>query len=200
MHISPVDLDVPFKGNRTYLRGADIFESLMRILHPHPPISLRFHKILDQPIELFAMAPTQRPNTVAAFFSFHDTDGRWNAAGIRPREGATVSRRERYDEDQVAALATVRGEFLEMPAHETFSFIDRVVAANKILVTRCVPAVEGRPPSPWLFTRLELSRIPGEPKAFSLRFVGSLSDRLTHSAIVVDGEEIGAIFYSRIPL
>ena len=188
--LKPTLLDLKFKGERDYLHGTDIFDALTAVTGARFGIALWLYRIVRCGLEAVPLAAApRRPREFAGLFAYHANDAtRW--VDLREDRAIEVLGRTPYDEDSVITDAVIEGGAIGSPGPSRYSFIERVVALNKVLLRRAVADV------PWLFTRLELDRLAEAPCALRLRLCHRFGVRLIKSAIAADGAPLGFIYFS----
>lgn len=185
--LDPIALELPYKGNRQYLHGTDIFNAVVALTKPRHAVSFRFHRVMRHPIELVPvdiLAKVGRDS--AGCYVLSELDETRKIWLFRDAPARKVTRRVPYDEADVVADAAHRVDGIESPGPSPYSFIERSVALNKAMLMKRGDTAGG-----WLFTQLDLTRVPAEPRSIELRLTGFLGTKMAKSAIVCDGDPIG---------
>lgn len=193
--------DLPFKGARTYLHGTDLVpaavEALGAMRDPSDArLQVAFHGFARTACR-FNLFPdpsdTRRPDDAIAQVVATWPD-KAKMIGWFVETGKPVLRRISFDEDAIAARATMRGEAISIAAPPDNTAIELTVAMTKRLHYRLFPINEGR----WVFSRLDLLRplSEGDRKGLCIALSHRLGNRLTRSAVLSHGQGIGDIYFS----
>ena len=189
----PIPLDVPFKGARDYLTGADLFDALLGVTGARGSVVLVMRRLMQRPVSAISIPPGVDPSAYPAEFHYSSTQSDCTVV-LREDPSREVTRRIPYDEECVTAPAVISGTSLSCRLSETYSFIEQVVALNKLLLNR---SAVGADSPKWLFTRIELDTVPEAPEVLDLKLVATIGSRITKTAIRTDGELVGHIYFSR---
>lgn len=194
-------LDLPFRGERAYLHGTDLYQAIVTALGsdlPVGPISITFHSLLKQLPDLVCSSESLRHLREDPAFRgelrFGQGDSVLHAALMESERPATS--RKTCNENDVAACSVVDVEAksakLEKP--QIGSPIEQVVFLNKHLHLKLLPHLSPK----WLFARLELNApLPSEaPQTLEIVLKQVLGNRFTRSEILVEGERFGFISFS----
>ncbi len=180
-------IDVPFKASRDYLRGADIFTVLMRETGASHDISLKFTRLVSEPIEAVPAAAVAAPDAAPARFRAASAAGPIDLV-VRPSGAGGAIERVAFDEDAIAKPARLTGAVIESDDGSA-ALGDRLVALNKRLILESV-----QPGKRMILTSIALSRLPGSAN-LRLELKSRLGVRLFRSAIACDGEALGEIIF-----
>lgn len=180
-------LTLPFLGRRDYLHGTTLFDALLPLLPPDAEMVFKFsHMIRSNRIAI-------DPVTGDASLSWKSTTGGPGAFHVRPLPAVEPVARRPYPEPLVGDRAEVAGKSAHYRGESPFSFVSTLVPLHKALLAANVqPAVPGQ----WVFTRLDLKHRPASFQSIELRLAGVFQDQLAHSKILVEGEPLGAIYFS----
>lgn len=189
----PVLLNTALKGGRTYIRGADMLESVLQAVPGLvPPLSLRCHhltanKLMVDRLPAGAQLDRSAPGVIIGWLS-----GEERILEIREADGYGNPPMEDYDESDVVRNALVEGIKAEMPYNLNYTLWDNLVALNKKLLTA---QPEGA--VTWLLTRLDLIHRPTAPSGLlEISMAGPFSHRLVRSKITLAEKPLGAIYFS----
>jgi hypothetical protein len=183
-------LSLHFLGQRKYLQGATLFETLIdRAADPH-----------DIVFKVSSMIPTDRVEVV---------DGRVDgaAASLRFRDGAAAPfdcsivplpmspqpERVPYDEALVTGRAVFDGPSARYAGPSPFSTIKTIVALNKAMLLRYLA---GDRKGQWLFTRIDLAAYPRQWRSLAIDFRAQATLAAVMSDVVADDAKIGRIVFS----
>lgn len=184
-------LDLPLKGNRTYVHGTDLFDALVTRTRPQPPLSLRIHRIIKG---LVQVAPLPGQTNPAALFVSTIGENKPHVLGLYEQPRDSQPRRVAFDEEAIAAGHSFHDQSVDMVHRSDASLIERWIVLNKLLHQRLLPNDRGR----WMFTRIDLSNLPVNVAQTDLRFKGRVGTRLTRVAIETDGSIVGDLYFSLV--
>ena len=183
-----ISLDIPFKGSRTYLQSADIFNALVRATQAEGPFRLDFKKLLTTPIEAIPASESSNPAAAPARFRASGPNGQIDLV-IRPVGRGEVTARVPYDEDEVISNSVITGLEIDCNHVGSASPIERMVALNKRLILEVL-----KPGKKLLFTSIALTHLPLGPNIhIKLRF--HQGTKIFKSHISSAGERIGEIVF-----
>lgn len=196
-HSRIVPLDLAFRGNRDYVQGADIYESVVTTIRRvcgsvQGELKINMHSLARSGCELL-LAPAdvtlQRPESGRAEFVFGGWHG-WIAETGRP-----IVERIPYDEGHIARQCEITGSIIRTIGKMPNSAVEIVIGATKLLHQVLYPQVERK----WIVSRIELQRVfTATDFAMEVELLQNLNDRLTRSAIRCASEPLGHIFFSAI--
>lgn len=188
MELPPLTL--PFLGHRDYLHGTTLFDALLPLLPADAEMVFKFSHMI-------------RSNRVTIGEGPGDASLTWKSASsgrgafhIRPLPPVEPLERRPYPEPLIGEHAEVTGQSARYTGESPFSFVSTLVPLHKALLAANVqPAVSGQ----WVFTRLDLRRRPAAFSSVELQLAGVFQNQLAHSKIFVEGEPLGAIYFSWLP-
>ena len=195
-----IDVDLRFKGDRTYLHGTDVYTTAVATLRRQWPgldgrCRFTFHRLTRTPLTAWAQpfsdAATRPEGCVA---EMHVTGGVADASVWFTERTGEVASRYPYDEDAVVREATIDGHGISLAQGPDYTAIEVIVALTKRLHYAVLKPERGR----WLFTRLDLTRLlrAGDRHRVSVRLTSTPRAAITRSEIAVDGERLGSIYFS----
>jgi hypothetical protein len=188
----------PFKGDRTYIHGTDLFNAIMREAPAADLRDIQFevHEVIRTPSCTFEI--TEDPAEFDALDRCATRCG-FSVAGRPVRAGLSGAGgdpaeiiRQPYDEDRVLRLCRVADDAILLNGESPYSFIETIVPMNKALLTQLFPDAPGR----WLFTRLILGRSCSARENLTLRFVRNFQFRLVRSDVHLGDKRIGSLDFS----
>jgi hypothetical protein len=194
------DVDLCFKGDRTYLHGTDVYGAAVATLRGQWPqldgrCRFTFHRLTRKPLTAWVQnfsAAGARPDGCVA--EMHVTGGATEASVWFTERDGEVAGRYPYDEDAVVRECRVEGDRISMKQAPDNAVIEIVVAMTKRLHYAVLTPERGR----WLFTRLDLSRLlrDDDRHGMSITMTSAPRTALTRSEIAVGHRRIGSIFFS----
>ena len=186
-----VPLDLPFKGGRDHLHATDLFDALVGLTGAKAGLSLRIQRMMRTSVAATPMDQLSHRRDATAFFQWSDGSDRRTLAVCE--DGRSVERRVPYDEDDVTASSKLEGSTIHLQPSPRYSFIERVVAHQKLLLNRTIAQI------PWLFSRIEIGLVPSAEAELSLTLADRVGIRLVRSDITEAGGKIGSICFSARP-
>lgn len=196
-----IQMDIPFRGKRDYLQGADLYQFIVDRVGgdlPEGPLQLQFHTLLRRQGELLVGVDEvaswrKRPE--------YRGEGRFGPPGearqvVLVETDAEVAERKLCNESEVVKGAEVdvadRSAVLAFPSGGTP--MEMVVFLNKQLHFQVLPEVKEK----WLFVRLELNQRLPETGERELKLVlrQVLGNRFTKTEILIDDVSYGFIIFS----
>jgi len=192
-------LNLSFKGNRDYLHGTDMYNSIVEIAaRQNTPIAghrLAIHAFARSQCELTMFAsgePLATPAHLVADFSFDTAPGR--VTGFLSETGAEVKIRYPYEEERIDALCKTSGGQIRIGGDSGYSPIEVIVTMTKHLHNSALTQPSGK----WVFTKLELSRAlrADDAKQTAIVLLHNFNNRLTKSQILSGDEAIGHVYFS----
>lgn len=194
-------LELPFRGERSYLHGTDLHQAIMGALGsdlPAGPVSITFHSLLKQLPDLICSADSLRHLRDDPAFRgelrLGSGENVLNAVLMESARPATE--RKICNENDVAAAAVVdeaaKSATLDEP--QVGNLIEQIVFLNKHLHLKLLPHLSPK----WLFAKLELSAplATAAPRQIALVLKQVLGNRFTRSEILFDGQRFGSISFS----
>jgi hypothetical protein len=189
-------LALVMKGERDYVTGADILMELLRVTDAVRELSLRFHRLTGNEIEAVPLSPEDPVTELDGVFLFRTAAGAQRRLGLRAVPDRPVKERVPYPEDLAIADASIDGQTIRSEAAEGFSFIERAIALNKLLLTRLCGTDKS---TKWIFTRIDIPERPRMPMpVVSLTASSIANPRLIRSELKLDGQPFGQIWFAAI--
>jgi len=202
MNSTILPVHICFKGERNYLHGTDIYESLAQAANAQFECAIvRFqmsiHRFFNlQPeIHWFEIGHlAARPRNAVVDFSISSNSR--GAAGWLVETDRPVDCRVPYDEDKIGRHCTFTDSCISIQGDSGYRPIEVVVSMTKQLHNRILRAQAGR----WIFTKLDMRRLlePLDATTFTVFLKENLHNRLTKSEITVGNESIGMIYFSLV--
>ncbi|SKA92831.1 hypothetical protein SAMN02745166_01984 [Prosthecobacter debontii] len=199
--MSRYPLELPFRGERSYLHGTDLYQSVVGAVGddlPQGPFSMMFHSLLRQAPDLICSRESLRQWREDPAFRgelrFGSAENTLHAVLLE--SDRPVTERKLCNENEVAAAAEVdESAKTAKLLHPRIGVpIEQVVFLNKHLHLKLLPHLSPK----WLFARLELESSLPPVCADSLEVVLKqvLGNRFTRSDILLDGKRYGTISFS----
>jgi|GEM_PF-6777765 len=187
----PIELSLPFKGARDYLRAADIFNEFFIELGDYEAFEMVLYQKMVHALSLVPMTNLQDKSFYSGLI-FYTKHGENHILGISENKQKRVESRVPYDEEKLVCDAKIDREnnAIELMHQASHSFIDHIVALNKKLLQQTLSS-----DAKWALTKLDLDTLPVEGH-YTLKVVSNLGTKLVKSAIYVDEEPLGFIFFS----
>jgi hypothetical protein len=193
-----------FKGDRTYVQGGDIYNSVDGFLKS------RFGKAYSY-IDFFSLNRLTSRNLTGNVTGIGESESsaqsvvscRFSIASENKslyllETEHHVNCRYEYDEESVISnhVISTEQQRIDMQNEGAYSPIEIIIALNKRLLQKLFASERGK----WLFTRLMLNRsLPETPATcFSIVLKQNLGCRLTSSLITIDDERYGDIYFSLV--
>lgn len=189
-------LNLAFKGSRDYLTGADILMELLPLIDPAHNISLRFHRLTAVAIDLVALQPNADPSLYDGVILYDDTADRPHRAALEAISAQSVTERVPYPEDLAVADAEISDQSIVSHKAEGFSFIERAIALNKVLLTKLCGTDAA---TKWIFTRIDMPERPHMPMPrVKLTALSTSNPRLIKSALYLNETPFGHIWFAGV--
>lgn len=194
-------LELPFRGERSYLHGTDLYQAMVAALGsglPAGPVSITFHHLLKHQPDLVCSKESLLHLREDPAFRGEARFGSGSSVlnGALMESDRPVTGRKACNEGEVASAAIVdeaaKTATLIEPA--TGCLIEQIVFLNKHLHLKMLPHLSPK----WLFARLELLKPLAEesPRELVITLKQVLGNRFTRSEISADGQRAGFISFS----
>lgn len=189
-------LNLAFKGSRDYLTGADILMELLPLIEPARNISLRFHRLTGTSVDLVALLPGDDPSAYDGVVLYDDATGQPHRAALEALPAHPVAQRVPYPEELAVADAEIDDQSILSRKAEGFSFIERAIALNKVLLTRLCGTDAS---TKWIFTRIDIPERPQMPMpSVKLTALSTSNPRLIKSALYLNEIPFGHIWFAGV--
>jgi len=200
-----VALNLPYKGDRDYLHGTDMYLETIRVLNGDKPEALTgkcrmvIHNIARRQCQLlytFLYDTAKRPEKLIAEFNFISDAGNLIAGLVETSED--IYDRIPYAESQITENCIISDRSIKLSCRTRFSAIEELVAMNKLLHITKYPPRESR----WYFTRMDLDRLLTVNDVGNLQVTlqQNLNNRLTLSEVISHDQIIGHIYFSMVTM
>lgn len=196
---APYPLELRFKGARDYLHGTDILPAILDTLGVRHPgslitdIDITFHHLAHAGLTLAAELPADTPPAVQFTCRI---DGVRRKFGLID-DGRPIAIRTPYREEDIVAATelTVPSRSAISRAPLPYTPIERWVAMVKAAHQAVYPDLHGK----WLFVRGKFAmydKVLADGVVHQVVIEANFNNKLTRSAVLVDGRKIGDIFFS----
>lgn len=185
-------LDVPFKGERTYLRGSDIFNEFLKRVSRYDYFSMIMRRKMVGEVSLEPIDTSAKHNDFSGLLTCK-IDGKTYDFGLAEDTSTPVTSRVPYDEKEATAgyeIDITQNTIALSAEKRKHSFMDTVVALNKALLNQCLSNQVK-----WAFSKLELTELPSAG-TIKLQMINHIGHVLVKSAIYVDDVYFGDIYFS----
>lgn len=193
---------LPFREDRTYIQGADLYNTMIDNVGDKHVYDIRFSVhgfIRNNDCLLYA---TDKSSEIESTLSCpahlrckFDNREHFLCIGENP-SGQSRNKRIPYDENRIHELCRIEDTSISIPITSPFSFIETVVSMNKRLMWKLFPEANGQ----WVLTKIHLDNRFEEQKGFTVQLVHNMELRLVKSRILYAEEQIGHIFFSLIEI
>jgi hypothetical protein len=190
----PEVLKLPFLGERSYLHGTTLFGSMQKYCANGSDLTFKINRLLETDrIELKTYDPTTAAPTDYHATLFWREEDQICGIGVTPLTPSPEPERQPYDESKIIEIASFDGSTATLRTSTPYLWISNVVALNKALLVRKLS-----PPQPgqWLFTRLDLNRIPMQVLPLEIQFMKNFNYRAVSTDISIASRSIGRIIFS----
>ncbi len=196
-----IDLNIPFKGERNYLKGEDKYEAIVSFLKSFYPelsggkLKIVFHRFTNKQCRLICPElenSVQRPKDFVDEFVYSFKDKK--VVGWVVEVDKKVSDRIPYPEELIFNKCLIKNQRISLrEAISDFTVMEILVAMTKKLHLELFPT-EKR----WVVTKIELNRFlePDDNINMEVEFKYNFKNRLTKSTIFFKEEILGDIYFS----
>ena len=196
-------LDIPLKGERDYLHGTDIYDSVLQTCREQLPneeigrINLKFREFIHHQCELYLVEAGEEkilPDTKSTL-KIETGQGRSLRGGLVETD-LWPGRRVGSWEAEVFEAARCRPDTVRLFGPHEFPPIEALVFMTKKLHQVQFSTARGR----WIFVALDVKRPlnPRDPRDLTVRIEANRNDRLTESSIQTPGGRLGRIYFSLV--
>jgi hypothetical protein len=197
-----IDLHIPYKGTRDYLKGEDKYKAIVRFIKSNYPqlsegeLKIVFHRYTINQCRLICPEPhesSQRPDDFVDEF-ICSLEGDRVIGWITETENP-VTERIPYPEELIFEKCLIKDQKISLSGAESgFTSMETLVSMTKKLHLDLFPDKEKK----WIVTKVELHRFlkPGDTSKLRVEFRKNFKNRLTRSAIFSGEEPLGDIYYS----
>lgn len=201
-HLIDTAVDIPFRDQRTYLHGTDIYRAIVSCLQPflEPAFDrfrLKFRTFAGRAVRIVAFRKEQRRGRLegAASFSLSSaSDPSLTISGSILETGDPVRERAPSAEQDVIGRCSVVGDRASLRGPHGFSPIDALVFSTKALHQTRFPTRKGK----WIFAALDTPRLllPEDAEELEVSILSIVRDRFTECSVRARGHDLGTISFS----
>ena len=160
-------------------------------------VNFSFHKMTSSPIKVVDIQNYDKGiHQQVAQCTAKFKDGPTNTYCLVEMPGE-VTGRYAYPESEITQNAKITGDRIKLKGETGYSFIENVVALNKLFLEQKFSEVNGK----WVFSRIKLHEIPNKKiDSIILVFRKSLGTKLTDSSIFINSgdNKIGSIYFTLV--
>lgn len=206
MNKSQYNLNFCFKGNRKYVQGPDIFDSVCDLYNKHytflnlDKVRCSSHSLLtNNAIVIFTNSPeVVNTHLIKSEFHFVQKNSEVIYAFVIDHENKIECTKE-YSEDYIQNESEItENEITFYNANLKSSLSEILVSMNKYFFQNTTTD-EGK----WIFTKIEIQPVeillqPVVGKTYKLKLIRNFQNKLTKSAIFVEGIKVGHLYFSLV--
>ena len=185
--------DLKFKGERTYIHGTDLFQSVTQFLENGKVGYLKemsFRLFGDKQCAILFSAPESPDARIISQGLWHDSDSDSNVKFWVIEQGDSVSDRYEFDEDTLCSRADLDEEKIIRKYNLAFSMIENIVALTKFFHNTKLPLTNGK----WVFGQIVMNeRLPDISHHIEIKNYQNIKNRFSRNHIILDGRHIGEI-------
>jgi hypothetical protein len=197
-------LNFNFKGNRDYVHGTDIYDTVCTFIKENlhlsniSQIDMTIRKVTRCALylEIFKNAEVANNDNTVGFFSFNSNGDTYCLALTEAKE--TITGRRAYDEDRIInqCIIDTINKKISLKAELNFTEIEIYVPMNKALLKALFPDVDGK----WYFTRYQRVKLQTDnlSELITIELQHNFNFKLTKSRIAINNEELGFIYFSLV--
>ena len=191
-------VSIPFKGDRQYITGADLFNEIVSVYSEDEilSLSLSYHDFIKKGVVEIVQSSSENfllNKKYAVTCKLQIKGGLQKQIAVVPvKEKCNSEERIQYDENDVLKSCVLEDDTIAHKGLTEYSFIELVVAMNKALLKKMFPDVEGK----WVFTRIEFFEYAASTDEVILRFKHNFNFRLLKSEIWSSETHVADIYYT----
>jgi hypothetical protein len=192
-----IPLNLHFKGQRTYITGADIAQGMLNYIGVCTKLRIEFHHMAACALSMHEVLADQLPSMkqrddVYAWLAATDAEGVQRYWLAQAQTRATQVLRLGYDESVFTRHALLEDKRIHADvASMQASPVDALVALNKYLLNQCVEV------HPWIFVRLDMQHWPFDSSGVQIQLTGQASHGIHKTTILSHGVVVGHIYFTR---
>ncbi len=196
MFLHDLDLNFAYRGQRNYIQGADLFNSVLESTSSGEISDIRMtaHGLIlncNCRVKFFDADPKQYEGKFRGRFHLN---GKAVWFDLLELTDGCDCRRIPYDEQSIVDACRINDEQIYYDGSLQYTFMEIAVAMNKHLLSQTHPDIQGR----WIFTGIELDSFRKSGGPTSLRVTHNFQNKLVKTRILDDGHAAGTIYFSLI--
>jgi hypothetical protein len=185
---------IGFKGERKYLHGTDIFNTLLEGNDSFQKINMQFHKscrnkLIAKSVSVSEFNEMREKGEICVLFTCILLNKKLLIVLLETEE--EVIDRTPYDESKITGGSVIKGSIITQNKPVEGNFIERVVALNKALLTHYTGE------NNWFFSKIDLAKFPSSYNNLSLEVVRELGGRIYQSILKSDNNKLGTVYFSK---
>ncbi len=191
-------LDLCFKGARNYLHGSDIIPAVLALSGPAEKISFQIHRMASHPLlarwvneqELEKFRQTLQ---ICMLMVYVDERHEKKTIAVFEDDQNQITTRIPYKEEHITESSYVSGKKIIQEMPNNGSFIERIIALNKLLIQQVETSHD------LVLMRLDLQRMPVNPYRISIELTRVIAEQTFISVLMGDDERLGNIYFAKRP-
>jgi hypothetical protein len=195
------DLTFQYKGARDYVHGTDIYnlsvEALKKLGYSDLiGFDMSFHKVIEGNLrcEIFEGKSISSSEDLAVLIRFRNNNTDY-VLSMR-ENGEPIEGRYPYPEDEIcqAGVIDFEARSIKLTHFSGHTIIEKIVALNKHLLSQLFKEELGK----WYFGKLQLDKDISvlDIDNFQIKLERNIGVKFTKSTIILNGEQVGSIFFS----
>ena len=197
------NLEFCFKGNRTYVQGPDIFDTVVNTLNKKfdigniTNIKYAAHDMLYKNANLYITDNFDKTafNKINSIITFKENDKKITA--VVSENNNTINCSTEYSEEVVKTKSILINNCITFLNESDDSLTEIIVSMNKYFLQQTVPQ-DGK----WIVTKFEYSNLTDlveiKNKELKLELTNNFNNKLTKSTVIVDALVVGYLYFSLI--
>lgn len=185
--------DLRFKGERTYIHGTDLFQSITQVLNIGNSGYLKdvsFRSFANKQCIALFCAPDSSDTEIICQGRWHDNEKNSDVRFWVVEQGAPISERYEFDEEALCSGAEFTESLIINKFNSEFSMIENIVALTKKFHNKKLPLFKGK----WVFGQIFLNqRLPNSSSQIQIENYQNIKDRFSRNRIVLDEKSVGEI-------
>ena len=184
-------LNLKFKGDRTYIQGGDIYNAVDRYVRETDAgayiSKLVFRTFARQECDLLWDRPASTETLIGQGIASHADSNQqfWIIESTRPAAG-----RYPYDEDSIVNPALSDGEQIILETRSVYSPIEEIIALTKRLSYELTPDIDGK----WVYGQSNhCCSLPDEYSKLRITRKSAVPGRFSVNDIEIDANRVGDI-------
>lgn len=186
-----IKLNFCFKGNRHYIHGTDIIESVIKAMKGEciKSIDIKFNGLSTRNLNL--IEGNQSHNAKVNIHIVQNKEEKFYQLVERKEK---VKCRVEYNEENIIKKLqlNLNKKEVSLKEHTKHSLYENLIAMNKYLLQKLYPDQKGK----WYLTRLEQKLPIDNNSLIKVRFIKNFNFRIAKSDILLNEKTIGSVYFS----